>query len=627
MPAPTPKAIFLSYARDDAAAARRIAGALRGAGLDVWFDESELIGGDAWDQKIRTKIAECALFIPLLSANTQARLEGYFRLEWRLAEQRSHLMAKGKRFLVPVCIDATREHGAQVPDAFLEVQWTRLPAGETPPPFVELVQRLLAGEASRLSTPAMPGELSPERGAAKPGVPAAAWIGAVAVVGIGVGAIYWATRKSETPAAVAAAPIESASAPARPSIAPPPAAPLSEVRQLVADARALYEPWDLATPKDFMLAEQLLKKAVELAPTDGEAWAAYAILSCGQIGLNFDRSAERRPLARTQAEYAIKFAPESPLARFARAFSLRLDPSTRDEAIRLLREETVRQPTNRHVLRVLANCLNDAGQPDQALVYLDRAAALPGRDPIIQYNRGIRLLAVSRFDEAEAAFDEALAIAPNYMLANWAKLHFLLDVRGDLARARAQLLKVPAAFFLDERGAITGYTVALYMRDAPKCLEYLRRVKSDLGVVGPKAMLTAMAHRLAGNEEAARTDYQAGLKMVDDKLAAEPNNSDLFLHRANILASLGDRTAVEPMLREIRQRIDSGDVRLTDSHLAGLHAKLHRREEAIALLVADFGKPSKTYRSRIWIRYHPDLDPLRGDPRFEALLKVSETKK
>ena len=48
MPSP-PNAIFLSYARDDAAAARRIAEALRGAGLEVWFDENELTGGDTWD--------------------------------------------------------------------------------------------------------------------------------------------------------------------------------------------------------------------------------------------------------------------------------------------------------------------------------------------------------------------------------------------------------------------------------------------------------------------------------------------------------------------------------------------------------------------------------------------------
>jgi hypothetical protein len=47
------KAIFLSYASQDAEAARRICDALRAAGLEVWFDQSELRGGDAWDASIR----------------------------------------------------------------------------------------------------------------------------------------------------------------------------------------------------------------------------------------------------------------------------------------------------------------------------------------------------------------------------------------------------------------------------------------------------------------------------------------------------------------------------------------------------------------------------------------------
>ena len=46
-------AVFLSYASQDAEAAQKIAGALRAAGIDVFLDQSELRGGDAWDQKIR----------------------------------------------------------------------------------------------------------------------------------------------------------------------------------------------------------------------------------------------------------------------------------------------------------------------------------------------------------------------------------------------------------------------------------------------------------------------------------------------------------------------------------------------------------------------------------------------
>ena len=109
------KAVFLSYARDDAAAARRIAEALRASGLTVWFDENELRGGDTWDAKIRQQIDACALFLPIISAHTQERGNGYFRLEWKLAVEQTHLMADGMAFLAPVVIDDTPESGALVP--------------------------------------------------------------------------------------------------------------------------------------------------------------------------------------------------------------------------------------------------------------------------------------------------------------------------------------------------------------------------------------------------------------------------------------------------------------------------------------------------------------------------------
>jgi hypothetical protein len=68
--------VFLSYASEDAEAARRICEALRCAGIEVWFDLSELRGGDVWDQKIRHEIHACALFMPVVSRQTQERLEG-----------------------------------------------------------------------------------------------------------------------------------------------------------------------------------------------------------------------------------------------------------------------------------------------------------------------------------------------------------------------------------------------------------------------------------------------------------------------------------------------------------------------------------------------------------------------
>jgi Tol biopolymer transport system component len=164
------RAVFLSYASEDADAAQRICDALRATGIEVWFDRSELKGGDAWDAAIRTQIKTCALFMPILSANTRARAEGYFRLEWKLAVDRSHLMAAEKAFLLPVVIDDTRDADALVPDKFREVQWSHVSAGEAPPAFVERVSRLLSSDARAAPTAL---RLPPDAGGTPPATPPA----------------------------------------------------------------------------------------------------------------------------------------------------------------------------------------------------------------------------------------------------------------------------------------------------------------------------------------------------------------------------------------------------------------------------------------------------------------------
>ena len=154
------RAVFVSYASQDAVSARRIADALRQGGIEVWLDQSELRGGEAWDASIRRQIKTCRLFLALISTNTQAREEGYFRREWNLAVSRTLDMAEDTPFLLPVVIDATGDTEARVPEKFREVQWTRLPGGETPAGFVERVRGLTAvraAAASPASAPTVPG--------------------------------------------------------------------------------------------------------------------------------------------------------------------------------------------------------------------------------------------------------------------------------------------------------------------------------------------------------------------------------------------------------------------------------------------------------------------------------------
>jgi len=161
------KAVFLSYASQDAEPAKRLADTLRAAGVEVWFDQSELTGGDAWDAKIRKQIVECALFVPVISAATQARREGYFRIEWRLAAQRTHAMSDDTTFLLPVVIDETRDADARVPAEFRAVQWTRLVPGETSGAFCECVRKLVSTEFE--IEPGRPRPVQRDGGVASPG--------------------------------------------------------------------------------------------------------------------------------------------------------------------------------------------------------------------------------------------------------------------------------------------------------------------------------------------------------------------------------------------------------------------------------------------------------------------------
>jgi len=144
-------AVFLSYASQDVEAAQRICDALRATGIEVWFDKNEPRGGEAWDRHITRQIKECALFVPVISAHTDGRSEGYFRREWRVAVERMRDMADDQAFLLPVVIDSTGEDVARVPDRFREFQWLRLPGGETAPAAINRIRRLLS-PAEPLST-------------------------------------------------------------------------------------------------------------------------------------------------------------------------------------------------------------------------------------------------------------------------------------------------------------------------------------------------------------------------------------------------------------------------------------------------------------------------------------------
>jgi len=141
-------AVFLSYAREDLAAVQAIKAGLESAGIVTWFDIDRLEVGDDYDRKIQRNIARCSYFIPVVSATTQRRLEGFFRREWSYAMDRVRNMADGALFILPVSIDATNAADALVPDKFKALHFSQLPGGQVPPEFARRLKDFMQARGS-----------------------------------------------------------------------------------------------------------------------------------------------------------------------------------------------------------------------------------------------------------------------------------------------------------------------------------------------------------------------------------------------------------------------------------------------------------------------------------------------
>lgn len=607
------KAVFLSYASQDAAAAQRLCEALRATGVEVWFDQNELAGGDAWDAKIRGQIKACALFVPVISAATQARREGYFRLEWKLAAQRTHTMADGTPFLLPVVIDGTGDAEALVPEEFRAVQWTRLDLKDTPESLAVRVTKLLGGAPGGDGGRSGP----PTEGAPRRKKIIDPWIArAAAILGLLLGLVYGTRPLWKT---VSPREARATSTPAN----------ASKAQAAIVQARALFELWDIATAEELKLADRLLKEATELEPTAAEGWAELAVLSYAQIRFGFDASDARRELQRTAAERAMKLAPDSDAAKLALAMRYRLDSATSDDALSLLRGLAERRPTDKFVLRQLGNELVRKERFDEALAAYERAAALPGGDANAHFSRAEALRLMGRFAEALAAYDQALALRPDFVSAHVKKAVLLVFSFGDMERGKAALRQIPATLASDERVATVAAYLWYYGRDAEQAAEALRRLSKDYVessfLTIPKGLIAGLVHRLAGRPAAATAEWRVALSVVEQRLKTSPTATGELFYKAWLLALLDERAAAEEALTLYEQlmRLPAGK---PTGNSWMLYAALGREAE----VTASFAERLKSPTPRVArdaaadYRFDPMLDRFRASPTFKELAQVAD---
>lgn len=595
-----------------------MADVLRAAGVEVWFDQNELVGGDAWDTKIRGQIGSCALFVPVISANTQARLEGYFRLEWKIAAQRTHTMADERVFLLPVVIDSTRDAEAKVPAEFKNVQWTRLPSGETPPVFVTRVTRLLEDS----SAPVTQRQSDSATRAAKTALKTVTWPKLSLVLAVvAVSLLLWR-------------PWENAS-PGQPESKRPPAmsasgnGSTSDAQKLVEKARQVYERGDELNRDSLFLAEEMVQRALTLDPSEHSAWELATWLSYVMIWHSIDDTQARRETLLRQANSAIALAPDAVDARWVFATAQLIGPNISQipfaELESDLKQLAERDPQNWKIQRSLGIIAWLTGRIDDAVGAFNRAIELSDGHPMVTADLVNVLIRSNRYAEAELLLARALTQHRSGRL-----LTFDLIVksrwRGDLGNAMEYIANWPGWLLQHDRGMSVAWQTALWARRPDVALRHVqlfpRRYVRDITFSGPRGVLSARAHEMAGNTVAAQADWRATLQQCDLDLAANASDVIALYWKAWALARLGDQAGAQSAATLLRQGLQTAQNNYIGSYnAASLWATVGWTDTAISSLQTEIQNPSGYITlTRAHLELEPALDPIRNDPRFRDLV-------
>jgi Tfp pilus assembly protein PilF len=609
------RAVFLSYASQDAPDVRRIADALRAAQVEVWFDQSELRGGDAWDAKIRGQIKECALFMPVISANTQARREGYFRIEWKLAAQRTHAIADGTPFLLPIVLGEVPETQALVPAEFREVQWTRLKLEETPTTLAARVRAVLSNGPEALAAPeraALPERKRPGR---------LLWSTIVPLVGVAVGVIFlfrpfWGSG-SESRRRTAA---DASRAEKRNQTSP-------QVEEVLGRVYAILGKFNY-TRDSLAVAEDLSRRATELGPDSAPAWAARAFVNASFLLRGWDRSVKRRQETESFANRSLTIDPQARDALTALVVLHNVQGAYAQAEVMARRALTL-HPEHVRLHEALAGAISGQNRTEEAIALRRHAAAKFPREPLVHYGLANELVRMADFAGAWESVTAALAIEP-FTSALLLKAQLEIGWKGDLAGARATM----DAIAPEERTEIRAVGVAMWLSllerrpervQAAAALTTQTYLTDNVTVAnGPKSLPVALALELAANHTLARQQWQLAETAARLQLRAEPAD---WMINAYIAVALAGQGRGEEAAREI-------------SLLEATIAEQNRYTAARAIaaqyyaLMGDAAKAVYHLREgvgrRLGLTGHtlaldPWWDKIRAAPEFQALLAEAKT--
>jgi len=373
-------------------------------------------------------------------------------------------------------------------------------------------------------------------------------------------------------------------------------------------------------------AVQLYEEAIKLDPNFALAYAGLSIVE-SWIYHTEDPTATRREKARLNADEALRLQPDLPEGHLALGFSYYY--GDRDYERALAEFETAKRglPNEAQAYLAIGSIQRRQGNWTESTANLEKAAALDPKNVSILANLGFSYIALRNFEAAEKTADRAIAIEPHSFEMVGLKAYATAILRGDLETAEKQLSSIAADS--DATGALTlmRFWVFLFQRKFSEALDVLHKFPGESLLTtttarAPKSWLEGIVRLLQGDKAAAYIEFEQA-RVVSEKLLREaPEDAGRHAQHGLILAALGEKhAAIAEGKRAIELRPESQDAfdgPGNAASLAQIYASTGESDEAFRLLDHLVTVPNGV--AIPWLKFDPCWDPLRNDPRFQALI-------